>query len=355
MFGPEYASIFGIPFSFAQTGPQAADVKPPKPTRRVHAVRARVEAKPALEIRFPRLLGYRLRLPSDRLAWTWSEDSRFQLTPDRFPNRAKVESILGAGETIALEDCLNQRPATVAFHVAGHALRGRFRDDEGALKPWLFPQLLRASREWIDTQLVCADGMAPGLFLWKALADEAALRIHNACVAGAGESEPVVLPVLAPFEPEGSSAHVDMLTTKERLWRTAEHLSHVNLVVGDSDWEIAFCETLESMPEVVAYVKNHGLGFEVPYATVEGDRRYRPDFIVKIGPPEDPLNLVVEIKGYRDEDAALKATTIRDQWVPAVNNDGRFGRWAFVEVRDVFTSMSDVRAAIRAAAGLERV
>ena len=32
---------------------------------------------------------------------------------------------------------------------------------------------------------------------------------------------------------------------------------------------------------VTAYVKNHGLGFEVPYAAAGGERRYRPDFIIE--------------------------------------------------------------------------
>jgi len=349
LFQPEYASVFGIPFTFAQTGPEAGPPAPPKPTRRVHAERARAEADPALEIRFPRVLGYRVKLPSDRLRWTWSADSRFTLSPDRAPTRAEVRDILGAGETITLDTFMDQRPATVAFHIAGHALRSRFRDEGGALKPYLFPQLLRAARDWLETQLTCTGGAKPGLFLWKGLADEAAVRIHNACVAAEGEAEPTVLPIIAPYNPEGSSAHVDMLTAKTLLWATNPARCHVNLVVGDSDWEVTFCETLESMPEVRAYVKNHGLGFEVPYAAPGGERRYRPDFILRIDDGAgDLLNLVVEIKGFRDGDDALKAAAMRGQWLPAVNNDGRFGRWAFVEVRDVYTGADDIRRAIGA-------
>jgi len=54
-------------------------------------------------------------------------------------------------------------------------------------------------------------------------------------------------------------------------------------VVGDSDWELGFCETIESAlgDVVLAYVKNHSLGYEVPYAAAGGERRYRPDFILK--------------------------------------------------------------------------
>ena len=49
-----------------------------------------------------------------------------------------------------------------------------------------------------------------------------------------------------------------------------------------------------------------------------------------------PLNLVVEIKGYRGEDAKQKASTMRNYWIPGVNNLGSFGLWHFAEFTAVF-------------------
>ena len=51
---------------------------------------------------------------------------------------------------------------------------------------------------------------------------------------------------------------------------------------------------------------------------------------------DDPLNLIVEIKGYRGEDAKAKAETMRVYWVPGVSNLGKYGRWAFAEFTEVF-------------------
>jgi type III restriction enzyme len=51
---------------------------------------------------------------------------------------------------------------------------------------------------------------------------------------------------------------------------------------------------------------------------------------------EDPLHLIVEIKGYRREDAKEKKATMDTYWVPGVNNLGQFGRWAFAEFTDVY-------------------
>lgn len=50
----------------------------------------------------------------------------------------------------------------------------------------------------------------------------------------------------------------------------------------------------------------------------------------------DPLNPIVEIKGYRREDAKDKANTMRAYWVPGINNLGRYGRWAFAEFTAVY-------------------
>ncbi|RVD04789.1 hypothetical protein EN749_35320, partial [Mesorhizobium sp. M7A.F.Ca.ET.027.02.1.1] len=51
---------------------------------------------------------------------------------------------------------------------------------------------------------------------------------------------------------------------------------------------------------------------------------------------DDPLNLVVEVKGFRGLDAQLKAQTMETLWVPGVNNLKTFGRWGFAEFRDAF-------------------
>jgi len=57
--------------------------------------------------------------------------------------------------------------------------------------------------------------------------------------------------------------------------------------------------------------------------------------------PHDFLNLIVEIRGFRGEDAKEKANTMRTCWVPRVNNLGKFGRWAFADFRSVFEIDSD--------------
>ena len=98
----------------------------------------------------------------------------------------------------------------------------------------------------------------------------------------------------------------------------------------------------ESHPKVTAYVKNHNLGLEVPYRFGSSMRTYIPDFIVLVDDGrEDPLHLIVEIKGYRREDAKVKKATMETYWVPGVNNHKQYGRWAFAEFTEVYKIESE--------------
>jgi type III restriction enzyme len=146
--------------------------------------------------------------------------------------------------------------------------------------------------------------------------------------------------VLDPFNPTGSTDFVNF-TTSKTTWTTDPGRCHINYVVCDSDWEAELCRVVETHPRVLAYAKNQNLGLEVPYRTGGTMRRYVPDFIVLVDDGgAGPLHLIVEIKGYRGENAKDKANTMRAYWVPGVNNLGRFGRWAFAE----FTAVYEIEA-----------
>ncbi len=78
LFDVEYADVFGIPFDFTAK-PVVAPPQPPRETVQVKAVRPE---RDHLEIRFPRVEGYRVELPDERLTATFNDDSVLELTPD---------------------------------------------------------------------------------------------------------------------------------------------------------------------------------------------------------------------------------------------------------------------------------
>ena len=79
------------------------------------------------------------------------------------------------------------------------------------------------------------------------------------------EGEQPIRAVLDPYNPTGSSLHVNFYTSKASRWTTDSRRCHINYAMLDSDWEGEYCRVVESHPRVRAYIKNQALGFEVPY------------------------------------------------------------------------------------------
>ncbi|MBP6013148.1 MAG: DEAD/DEAH box helicase family protein [Alphaproteobacteria bacterium] len=344
LFNVEYADIMGIPFDFTAK-PQVAPPKPPKKMTRVAAVKERA----ALEIVFPRVVGYRVELPDEKLRAKFTDDHRLILTPEMVgPGQTLLEGIVGEGVTLSAAEMKEMRPSTVSFELAKYMLYSYFRDGDGEPKLNLFPQIQRVVRRWIDEgYLVCKGDTGPWMLGIKSIAAQAAERIRLAIENEMGDQNRT-LAVLDPYNPKGSTRHVGFMTSKE-LYTTSPAKCHVNYVVSDSGWEAEFARAAEAHPSVISYVKNQGLGLEVPYRDGSTARHYFPDFIVQIDDGrgrDDPLALVVEVKGYRAENVKLKSETMRQQWIRGVNNLGSFGRWAFIEFGDVYEMQEQFEALI---------
>jgi type III restriction enzyme len=67
--------------------------------------------------------------------------------------------------------------------------------------------------------------------------------------------------------------------------------------------------------------------------------------------PDDLLHLIIEIKGYRREDAKEKKSTMEIYWIPGVNNLQTQGRWAFAELTEIYRIETDFDAKVSKAFG----
>lgn len=344
LFNVEYSDIMGIPFDFTAK-PVVAPVKAPRKTTHVKALKNRSK----LEICFPRVSGYRIELPEEQLRAEFVPDSTLTLTPDLVgPGQTLLEGIVGEGITLTVAEAKEIRPSTIAFNLAKHVLYKYFRDEDGEPKLYLFAKVKRIVRQWIDEgYLECKGGTGAWMLQYQEVGDQAAERIYNAIASTIGD-ETKLKAVLDPYNPQGSSRHVGFQTTKD-LWETSADRCHINYVACDSDWEAEFARVVEQHPKVISYVKNQGLGLEVPYKDGSVARTYIPDFIVQLDDgfgPDNPLNLIVEVKGYRHENVKLKSQTMLTQWIPGVNNLKTYGRWAFVEFGDVYEMDKEFKALI---------
>ena len=347
LFDVEYADVLGVPFDFTAE-PVVVQPKPPREVVRVHAVSPE---RDALEISFPRVVGYRVELPEERLSVEFNEDSVLELTPALIgPSITMNQGIIGEGVNLDLVHTDDLRRSTLLFHLTQRLLYTKWRDPGDEPELYLFTQLKRITRQWLDNCLVCKGDTYPAQLMYQELADMACERIAAAIVRAKIGGSPVKA-VLDPYNPLGSTAHVNFHTSRADRWKTDSRRCHVNWVIFDSDWEAEFCRVAEAHPRVKAYVKNHNLGLDVPYRYGSEARTYVPDFIVLVDDGrggEDLLHLVVEIKGYRQEDAKEKKSTMETYWVPGVNNHKRYGRWAFAEFTDAYAMQADFAAAVEA-------
>jgi type III restriction enzyme len=125
--------------------------------------------------------------------------------------------------------------------------------------------------------------------------------------------------------------------------------SHLSQAVCDSGWEATVARALDESHRVRAWVKNHRLGFEVPYTFRGQAHAYTPDFLVELagaaaeaeagaggaadggaagGEAADGEYLVIEVKGLEREQDRAKQVGMQ-RWIDAVNHWGRLGRWRF--------------------------
>lgn len=337
LLSPEYAEVYGVPFSFLKaegtTGPQ-----PPKVIHRVHALPGREQ----YEITYPRVEGYRYELNEEKLAAHFTEESKTII--ENLPTLVTLGGVIGEETVETLEKIKDRREGTVIISLAAELLKRHYTDADGSEKYWLAPQLRKIAEEYVKNYVVLKDRMVIGYLSVGEYLREACTKIYHAIVVEnlKHQKDRKILPILAPFDTIGSTSHVDFPTTKP-VRDTVK--SHINYVVADTEeWEQGVAKRLEQMTEVLAYVKNQSLGFTIPYEHHGSGLHYTPDFIVKLEKPDKSvLNLLLEVTGKRDDKKAMKVKTAREFWVPAVNNAERFGKWAVLEIQDIHETQNLIR------------
>jgi type III restriction enzyme len=362
-FDPEYAEVYGVSSSFlpcagAREGDKKAPARP-KPGR-VKAVPERLIDRPWLQITFPRVAGYRYEIPAARLKAKFDDEARVVLSSRDIPMRVENAPIVGESVFLTLDELKKRREQEVAFAIARLILERYCRDAEAAksnvgngqagVQVWLFPQVLAIVKDWLQSGYVdCHDDTFPQLLLFMQKASEAAEKIYRAIVASSGGAKRLRAE-MQPYDPVGTTAGVTYDTTKP-TWQTSPGASHINLVPCDSNWEAKFAQTLESMKEVKAYVKNQNLGFKVPYTFEGRPGNYYPDYLLRIDDGrgmDDLLNLIVEISGQDLKQKQAKVDTANKLWVPAVNAEAVYGRWAFLEIDDPWNAKKTIRECLAA-------
>lgn len=346
LFEPEYAEVYGVPFSFIPTAP------PKNAGPKIGVVPNHVSWVPEREeltIQFPRVIGYRYDLPAERIAARFNESHAMTLTTKDVVTWVECDPIVGQVDVHTLDDLRGVRMQAVAFGLARRLLESHFRDEDGHPRVWLFPQLVAICRRWLEEgYLRCSPETYPQLVLLHGQCGRAASRIHQAIIHAKG-SVATIHPILADPYPIGSTQGVEFDTVKPVF---DVERSPFNRLVIDSSWEQKVGQVLEAIPEVVAWVKNERIGpdrrgLRIPYTDAGKQQDYVPDFIVRIrGESGSHRHLLIEVTGERREAKLAKAGTAMNLWLPAVNNWGALGKWDYMEIYDPYMAAYEIRTRI---------
>lgn len=237
------------------------------------------------------------------------------------------------------KDYHDLRDAQVVYVLTQRLIQQYYTDHEKGREFQLFGQLKRIVEKWYNTQIeiIGGDGsveMRRLVIFWNQ--KETATSIYEGIRRANTDSEQIKA-VLNYYNPEGSTRYVYGATSKE-VYPTVK--SHVNYVVADTDsWEQIAAKTLEELPQVVRYVKNHFLDFKIPYLIGAIEHLYVPDFIAVVKTKSGAeVNLIIEISGLSNDRLGhkdFKRKYAKDFWLPAANNLGTHGVWDYIEVTDI--------------------
>ena len=232
MFEPEYAEVYGVPFSFlsvaGQGRVQVGQGRPRGPgAARAGGTADRVPAPRRLPLRdadrAPR--GQLRRVVGARAVDPGTSRCETQLDP-----------IVGEMELHKL-DLRDQRMQTVEFAVAKRTLDNHFRDEEGGERPGSSRSSC-ASRSAGSTNAsaVPKDARFPQMLLLAEYSHAAAEKIQRAIYAGT-RGEKRLMPNLRPYEPIGSTDDVRFETTKTCFETTrATSTSSSRTRAGSRSW-----------------------------------------------------------------------------------------------------------------------
>ncbi len=341
-FPPEYAHIIGVPFKMFKGG--ETTVVPPVDTTHICALKERSK----YEMRFPQITGYRIESAEKDILANFGKIEMYELDGSKYPAETEMGSaFLKEKEKMTLKQLKQLRDQELIYLITKFLINNYYSDDDKNPQFQKFRQLKDIVTWWYENKVkVIGDAFKKMIFY------ENPRSVSNHIMRGIYAEQrktDQILPVLNYYNKIGSTKYVNGNTSK-KVYATKK--SHVNYVVADTDtWEQICAKTLEEMDEVICYVKNAFLGFEIPYIQYGKDRNYITDFIAKVKTPSGKkANLLIEITGM-SQDKEVKKWYVENRWLPAANNildQYDFDPWYFIEIaNDIRDIKNDMRNKIK--------
>ncbi|MFH1539743.1 MAG: type III restriction endonuclease subunit R, partial [bacterium] len=334
LLSEEVAKVFGVPFEvipFKET--KAGAAQPAAKRNRIYAI----PEKARFEIRYPRIEGYRQDI-RNRVTVDWVNVAKLTLDPLKIPPEVQMKaslpnnqgrpSLLGPGklEDVSLKEWRKQRRMQeLVFELARDLTRDYVSQPTcEAPAQVLFPQLAAIARRYLDEKVIVnapndrIDVFLSPYYGWVIE------RLVQAVKPDMTQGEAPEVPRYETSRGPGSTSEVDFWTSRDVREVVKSHLNYV--VADTKQWEQSAAYAIDTHGGVVAFVKNAGLGFAIPYIYNGQPHDYVPDFIIRLK-GELERYLILETKGF-DPLTEIKQQAA-ERWVKAVNADGTYGQWTY--------------------------
>ncbi|MES2641348.1 MAG: hypothetical protein V4850_17790 [Myxococcota bacterium] len=204
----------------------------------------------------------------------------------------------------------------------------------------VFPDVVRILGAYVEKRVTFGPGVDRRELALERYARLVRERVRAGIYPAAGSKEAPLLPVVNTFQETTSTDGVDEQTTRPTVPLVKSELNAAVVLSegkGGDIGEVRAIEVLEDLDRVEAFAPNtRKIGFQIPWEYLGHPRRYEPDFLVRM---RGGTIVVLEIKGGKGElhgeDEVLAKNAAARKWVAAVNNAKRYGTWAFEICREL--------------------
>jgi len=350
LYGPEYVNIFGIPFTFLpHEGGEDTPPPPPKPKTRIYVD----DTKNEHEITWPNVIRIN-HIYKPTLSLDISKAKRIELRPEDTPLRAELAPFIEGKPDVTklseinladeqVEEILKVlRKQRLTFEIARDIFE-QVQPTWTGKKEYLLIQLVKIVDDFIDSNriviysLVYQEDLKRRLLILLNM-NKIVQHIFNAILfQNTQESVPI-------FDKENPLKS----TAKMMTWYTSRPCeiikkSHISHVVFDSTWEASEAFELDRNKSVLSWAKNDHLGFVINYVFRGVIHKFYPDFLIRLS---NRKMLILEVKGMDDQQNKTKRQYL-NEWINAVNSDGRFGKWGWAvsfrtsDIKDIINKHSN--------------
>lgn len=333
LLAEEYVSVMGVPFSLVPRITEVPTTKKRRPRRQVFAdpLKSNHEISWPNVARIESLVHPTLEIDMDKAKTLEISAKDVDMTVSVAPMLEEMRPMVDRASEITLCDALERmRLQTVIFHTVRDLCGNVSAPGWGMGAAMTFVQLEHLTEKFIRSGKIRIVDIPDGLEVRKSLVLTLNMKTVVEYLSSIIRSNATTVRRLV-FEPDGmlrSTGDMQPWYTRRDVANASK--SHLNCAPCDSSWEKKAALELDTDSRVKSWVKTDRLGFVIGY-TYEGTvHQYRPDYLIRLcgKNAKQTIMLVLEVKGQKTPQSDAKHDALRE-WIDAVNEDSRFGHWAW--------------------------